>query len=250
MRDFRDILTWDDKALSLDTMMTERDFSRAGFARLLDNPGLLAVPPGGIVPPEPVRFIVSCNGFSLYEWRFTHTELKEPEQLPETKKTSGGGRLTDMRLLRLSVPIPSGAGSRGKLLYDCVTGGDWDARLRWDALLTVISAMDAAVSAGMAGMTAPCGPLGIMVREDGSVLFLPVPLFPRLVASWGDDFSYTYLDIWTNLSRGMESGAVYTASVCLYRMLTGFFPRDEKSNGYGDIVPLEIAAYNIDSAVA
>ncbi|MFI3257344.1 MAG: hypothetical protein R3Y36_03485 [Spirochaetales bacterium] len=91
-----------------------------------------------------------------------------------------------------------------------------------------------------------CGPLGTLVGDDGSVLFLPFELFERSMFAQEDSVSAKFYGCWKNDALNAEDSWRFTLSAYVYTALAGTMPFDrlndeQRAEDYYDnnFVPLD-----------
>lgn len=184
-----ELLILNDDSLVLDTGLTAREAAQAKLMQFLIEPG----------------YIAEINGdgsvsFSQYTFQ---------QSFEETEK----GRKNS------SVHI-SGPAYKGTPLIEILNGDDIEKAR------TAVNKISRIVEASLeADMTLPTvGPLGTLLGDDGTVLFLPYTLLNKALYSRGDAFLSKYEGCWRNTALTFKDGLRFTVAAYAYKVLSGTMP--------------------------
>lgn len=119
----------------------------------------------------------------------------------------------------------------------------------------VIQAMEDAISLNVT--IEQTGPEGILLSEQGEILFLPPTLFLRAAEARNpEDFSKNY-GMWVNTALKTQDGLRFTEGVYAYRLLSGIMPysntdTEQRHADYFDqnFLPIELATPGINPILA
>lgn len=204
------VLQIDESGIFLDSGLSPQEFARARLGQYISDCGYLLVPQK------------ETQDYQVNEFRFSGAQASE--------QVGKNAKLSENETIRIVAPFFA-----GKPLLGFLEGSN-----REDAIKAV-NAVCAAVEWNLQQINAAnskntkiedataknipellnCGPLGILVGDDGSVLFLPFALFERSMLAREDKITSELYGCWTNTSLNKEDGWRFTLSTCAYTALTG-----------------------------
>jgi hypothetical protein len=217
------IITFEETGMIIDSGLSSREFTQSKLGQFLSEPGYLAIPNK------------EDNSFHFVEFRFTGTQT--------TMKQNG-----KQDLVVISAPPFA-----GKPLYDILKENNKTASVT--AVNTVIEAVEyyltyknTTTQEKLPEELPNCGPLGTIIGDNGSVLFLPMQLMSRSVNARADNLYSQLWGCWKNDSLLTEDNWRFTLSSYVYAAFTGKSPynnlsTEKRTEDYYDdnFVPLHLA---------
>lgn len=176
--------------ITLNTGMSQKDFAKANMFSHITEKGYIATQ--------------DQNGaFSFSKWNFTDTAEKD------------------------GIMLALGDGFSGRLLYDVIMSCDESYRAcandaqkdAYKCVYTVLCAINCAIQENI--QLPFCSPMGIIIRDDGALLFLPEIMLNRAASMRSKKIAAEYFDSWQQATLSSNAGLAFSVACMLYKVLTG-----------------------------
>ena len=237
-------------SIEIDSGLNEQDFARSRSGQYMSETGFACTP-----EPNAPNASNDEARFRIEDFRFTGTRLGKNGTVILCAPSFVGDCLLSLIQNALSAHADSAAGNNAGA----------DLRREADALRFTAAAQKKALQAIYAASSAAeyllkqnknfvnCGPAGIIVSENGSVLFLPPTLFERsMLSRSGNERAFLY-GSWIAPISDKSANLRFTVAACAYAVMSGKRPfeqedEEKRSEDYLDnnFIPLAylIAAEN------
>lgn len=217
------IITFEETGMIIDSGLSSREFTQSKLGQFLSEPGYLAIPNK------------EDNSFHFVEFRFTGTQT--------AMKENG----------KQDLVVVSAPPFAGKPLYDYLKENNKTVSVTAvnaviDAVEYYLSHKNKTTKEKLPEQLPNCGPVGTLIGDNGSVLFLPMQLMSRSVNSRPDNLYSQLWGCWKNDSLLVEDSWRFTLSSYVYAAFTGKCPynnlfTEKRTEDYFDdnFVPLHLA---------
>ena len=208
-------------SIEIDSGLNEQDFARSRSGQYMSETGFLCTP-----EPNAPNVSNEAVSFRVDDFRFTGTRLGKNGTVILCAPSFAGNCLLSLIQNALSAHADSAAGNN--------VGAD-SAAAQKKALQAIYAASTAAEYLLKQNKNfVNCGPAGIIVSENGSVLFLPPTLFERsMLSRSGNERAFLY-GSWLAPISDTGASLRFTVAACAYAVMSGkrpFEQEDEEKRG-------------------
>lgn len=218
-------------SIEIDSGLNEQDFARSRSGQYMSETGFVCTP-----EPNAPNASNEAVSFRVEDFRFTGTRLGKNGTVILCAPSFAGDCLLSLIQNALPAHAQTAAGNNAAA----------DLRREADALRFTAAAQKKALQAIYSASSAAeyllkhnknfvnCGPAGIIVSENGSVLFLPPTLFERsMLSRSGNERAFLY-GSWIAPISDKSANLRFTVAACAYAVMSGkrpFEQEDEEKRG-------------------
>lgn len=208
-------------SIEIDSGLNEQDFAHSRSGQYMSETGFLCTP-----EPNAPNASTETARFRIEDFRFTGTRLGKNGTVILCAPSFAGDCLLSLIQNALPAHADSAAGNNA--------GAD-SAAAQKKALQAIYAASTAAEYLLKHNKNfVNCGPAGIIVSENGSVLFLPPTLFERsMLSRSGNERAFLY-GSWIAPISDRGASVRFTVADCAYAVMSGkrpFEQEDEEKRG-------------------
>ena len=208
-------------SIEIDSGLNEQDFARSRSGQYMSETGFVCMP-----EPNAPNASNEAVSFRVEDFRFTGTRLGKNGTVILCAPSFAGDCL--LSLIQNALPAHAGTAAADN------AGAD-TAVAQKKALQAIYAASSAAEYLLKQNKNfVNCGPAGIIVSENGSVLFLPPTLFERsMLSRSGNERAFLY-GSWLAPISDKSANLRFTVAACAYAVMSGkrpFEQEDEEKRG-------------------